>query len=341
MAIHVTKQQNVFKNTYTHYCVESGIQLDIPVVMKQKPKIISIVGITASGKSALGIKLAQQFNGEIISCDSRQVYKGLDIGTAKVTKEEQAIVPHHLLDVCEPGKTFNVFDFQKLAYAAIEDILSRGKLPILVGGSGLYSRSIVEGYNFTSHKGHTVKHPVSAINNSANCNNSRCHPSILEGSHFNVGGDFLHEQKSKQNPLLERGVPSLGEGGVSDRSPCAPRYDVLQICLIPPREIIEPIVIKRNEERYAAGMIAETENLIAQGVSKEWLSSLGLDYFCNIKFIDGHYDLASYKQDHKNKTMQFIKRQRTWFRKEKNTTYLTNPSEFHEKSRELITKFLA
>ena len=238
--------------------------------MKKKPRIVSIVGVTASGKSSLGIKLAQEFNGEIVSCDSRQIYKGLDLGSGKVTTEEQAMVPHHLLDICKPGKTFNVFEFQKAAYAAIDDILARGRVPFLVGGSGLYSRSVVDGYGF---KGNSE-----------------------------------------------------------------PRYEVLQICLMPPREVIEPLVIKRLEERLAQGMIEETEELIRQGVSKDWLSSLGLEYFWNVELIDGRIDLNEYKRRLKDKIMQFIKRQRTWFRKEKNTVYLTE--EFYKKSFDLIKAFL-
>jgi len=250
-----------------------------------RPKVLSIVGITASGKSALGIKLAKELNGEIVSCDSRQVYIGLDIGTAKVTKEEQALVKHHMLDVCEPGTTFNVFDFQKQAYTVINGILSRGKVPILVGGSGLYSRSIVEGYVFP---------------------------------------------KSRSGVGIASSQASRNDG----------RYDVLQICLVPPREIVEPQVIKRIDERLRDGMIKETEGLIQQGVSKEWLSSLGLEYYWNVLYIEGNVDLDEYKRRLKDKTMQFIKRQRTWFRKEKNTIYLTEPNEFHKKSFELIKAFL-
>jgi tRNA dimethylallyltransferase len=237
-----------------------------------RPRIISIVGVTAGGKSELALKLAQEFNGEIISCDSRQVYHGLDIGTAKVSKKEQKLVRHHLIDVAEPGKIFNVFDFQKMAYAAIDDILSRGKVPFLVGGTGLYSRAVVEGYGF-------------------------------------------------------KGEPQA-------------KFDVLQICLMPPREVVEAKVIQRIDERLAHGMIKETEDLIKQGVPKEWLCALGLEYFWNVQLIDGKIDLAEYKQRLKDKTMQYIKRQRTWFRKEKNTVYLTEPEQFYKKSREMINTFL-
>jgi len=238
-----------------------------------KPKIISIVGVTAAGKSALAIKLAQEFGGEIISCDSRQVYKGLDIGTAKVSKEEQVLVRHHLIDIIEPGKVFNVFDFQKMAYAAIDDILSRGKVPILTGGTGLYSRSVVEGYGFAD------------------------------------------KPQAKHN--------------------------VLQICLMPPREVVEPVVIKRIDDRLAQGMIEETRELVKKGVPKEWLRSLGLEYFWNVQLIDERINLAEYKQRLKDKTMQYIKRQRTWFRKEKNTIYLTDPAEFYSQSSKLVKEFLS
>ena len=132
-------------------------------------KIVSIVGLTASGKSALGIKLAQQFNGEIISADSRQVYRGLDIGTAKVTPAERALVPHHLLDVAEPGTKYDVFAFQQAAYKAIDDITARGKLPIIVGGTGLYSRSVVEGYTFNTPSRLAPCHPSNAEGNPSSC----------------------------------------------------------------------------------------------------------------------------------------------------------------------------
>lgn len=110
--------------------------------------LIAIVGQTASGKSDLAMRLAQDFNGEIICADSRTIYKGMDIGTAKPTSNDQAKVPHHLLDVLDPDKSFNVADFQALANGAIDSILSRGKIPFLVGGSGLYVDSVIYNYTF-------------------------------------------------------------------------------------------------------------------------------------------------------------------------------------------------
>ena len=245
-----------------------------------KAKVVSIVGLTASGKTALGIEIAKEFNGEIISCDSRQVYRGLDIGTAKVTPEQQAIIPHHLIDIVNPPGVFSVFDFQKMAYAAIDDILSRGKLPVLVGGTGLYSRSVVEGYLFA---------------------------------------DKVTNYRIITNDS---------------------KYQVLQICLLPPKEFIEPLVVKRINERLEQGMIEETRNLIARGVSKQWLQKLGLEYYWNVEFIDGRVTLNEYKYWLTVRTMQYAKRQRTWFKKEKNTVFLTKPAAFHKDCMKLIKRFL-
>ena len=117
--------------------------------MQTLPRIIAIVGTNASGKSGLGIELASRYGGEVVSADSRQVFRGLDLGSGKVTPEEMRGVPHHLIDVCEPNDFFSMADFQKLAYEAIDDILRRGKLPFLVGGTGLYVASVLDGYQIS------------------------------------------------------------------------------------------------------------------------------------------------------------------------------------------------
>jgi len=239
----------------------------------RKPKIVSIVGLTTSGKTALGIQIAKQFNGEVISADSRQVYCGLDIGTAKVTKEEQAIVKHHLIDVAPAGGHFDVFAFQEMGYKAIDDILTRKKLPIIVGGTGLYSRSIVEGYNF----------------------------------------------KNGDN---------------------APRYNVLQICLMPSKEFIRPLVEKRIDVRLEQGMIEETRSLIAEGVSEEWLRALGLEYYWNMEYIDGYITIDEYKEQLATKTMQYEKRQRTWFKKEQDTHFMEDPETYYNDTVKLVKDFI-
>ena len=114
-----------------------------------KPKVVAVVGTNASGKSALGVRLAGTFDGEIISADSRQVFRGLDLGSGKITPEEMQGVPHYMIDVREPGEFFSMADFQRLAYEAIDDILARGKVPFLVGGTGLYVNAVADGYQLS------------------------------------------------------------------------------------------------------------------------------------------------------------------------------------------------
>jgi tRNA A37 N6-isopentenylltransferase MiaA len=240
-------------------------------------KIVAVTGITASGKTALSIKIAKRFNGEIVSCDSRQVYKYLDIGTAKITPLEMDGIPHHLIDIIDPTKNthYSVAQFQRDAYAVIDGIISRGKLPILVGGTGLYSRSVINGYNFDGNN--------------------------------------------------------------------ALRYDALQICLIPPKAVIVPKVIVRNEERIANGMFDETKKLLEIGVAKKFLLNLGLEYKLNVMYLDGKLSLDEYKKQLYIKTMQFIKRQRTWYRKENPaiTHYSDNPEEYEEYANIIIQKFIS
>jgi tRNA dimethylallyltransferase len=238
-------------------------------------KIISIVGLTASGKSAIGIELARRFNGEIISCDSRQVYRRLDVGTAKVTREEMSDVAHHLLDVAEAEERFDVHMFQRLAFEAIDDVLARGTLPILVGGTGLYSRAVIENY-------------------------------IFDG----------------------RGKTKRGER----------KYDVLQIALMPPKEWLLPVVKRRNEKRLD-GLIAETKDLLSGGVGAEWLRSLGLDYQLGTDYVQGNLTLDEFKHWWTIRTMQYAKRQRTWFKREQNTHFLENRETFLDDCTRLIKEW--
>ncbi len=244
---------------------------------KLKNKIIVLSGVTGSGKTALSIDIAKMFNCEIISADSRQVYKYLDIGTAKITKEEMQGIPHYLIDNVDPvkNKRYSVADFLRDAYPIIDDIIGRNKIPLIVGGTGLYSRSIISGYGF-------------------------------------------------------------------DEQPNSPKYDVLQICLMPDKELMIPAVRKRNEARIDNGMIEETKKLLEMGVDKEFLYLLGLEYRLNIRYIDGEITLPEYKELLFNQTMQFIKRQKTWYRKENPeiTHYLTEPENYKNQTIKLINLFL-
>jgi tRNA dimethylallyltransferase len=268
----------------------SGGYLDI----KNKPKIVVISGITGAGKTALSVELARKFNGEIVSCDSRQVYKYCDIATAKITKEEMKGVSHYMLDVADPTKNerYSAAEFARDANECIADILSRGKLPILAGGTGLYTRAVIEGYTFDN--------------------------ALKNGRHREIITDTATKLKNR------------------------PKYNVLQICLIPPREKVAPQIMRRIEDRLNNGMIQETKELIKKGVTEDFLLNLGLEYYWNVKYINGEVTIEEYKTQLFNKTMQFIKRQRTWYRKEspKYTYYLDEPKEYANQAANLILQFL-
>ena len=193
-----------------------------------KPKLIVILGTTACGKSGLGVALAKKYNGEIISADSRQVYRGLDLGTGKVTAEEMEGVPHHLLDVAEPGEQYSVARFQQEAYAAIDGVLDRGNLPFLVGGTGLYVRAVSEGYVFhEAPPDPALRAELEAL------------PTEELRARLTEAGVALDEDCFHNRPRLVRLIEKLENGedphAEAERDP---RYDVLTLGVTYPRETV-------------------------------------------------------------------------------------------------------
>lgn len=286
-------------------------------------KLIAIVGLTSSGKSGLGIELAQKFNGEIVSADSRQVYKGLDWCSGKVTQEEMEMVKHHLIDVCELGNQFTLFDFQQRAYEAIDDILSRNKVPFLVGGTGLYSRSVIEGYALTEDKpNQELREKLESLGKEELV--KMCQEKGLE----------LPEE------ITSRRLIRLFEREIGEKQENKPKYEVLQIGIMWSREEIYERIKLRLEMRMPH-MIAEIKGLIRKGVSKDFLVSLGLEAKYIIKFINGEFE--SYEQFFEElfkEERHFAKRQQTWYNKEKNIVWLDAKSHLPERAESLIKEFL-
>ncbi len=285
-------------------------------------KLISIVGLTSSGKSDLGIKLAKMLNGEIVSADSRQVYQGLDWCSGKVSQQEQAEVEHHLIDVAKLGEQFSLFDFQKKAYEAIDDIISRGKLPILVGGTGLYSRAVVEGYSLSE------KQPDEALREK------------LEK--FSV--DELKQLAEKENiefptEITKRRLIRLIERGEA-KIKNSPRYEVLQIAIRWSREEIYERIKKRLQFRMK-NMIEEIKNLLSRGEDKNFLISLGLEAKYIIKFLDGEFsNYDEFFEELFKQERHFAKRQQTWLNKEKNLVWIDAHDDILKNSAKIIKKFL-
>lgn len=275
-------------------------------------KLVVITGTNASGKSGLGIELALRYQGEIISADSRQVYKGLDLGSGKVTPEEMKGVPHHLLDVAAPNDFFSLVDFQQQAYAAIDQALAKNTRPFLVGGTGLYINSIVDGYNIRNEKPDfnmraeveqkTIEELISILREK--------HPEALE----------TVDLKNKRR--LERAVEKALSGQTEPRIN-TPRYETLVLGVTWPREVLYERIHERLDRRLSEGMIEEVVRLREEGATDDFLYRLGLEYRYILMYLQGRF--PSYEAFYDKLFMEIrhlAKEQMTWFRKRKDIHWI-------------------
>ena len=293
-------------------------------------KLIAIMGTNASGKSALGLYLAPLFNGEIVSADSRQVYKGLDLGSGKVTKEEQEICKHHLLDVVEPNDPYSVFQFQQQAYEAIDDIISRHKTPFLVGGTGLYVRAVTDGYNFTQDKASEEMIAEIQAKSFEEIKNE-----ILK-LNPNIDFDFSNAPKRRIEKIL---LKLLNNQPIKTEN--TPKYEVLKLGLSWDKEVLHDRIMKRLNMRETEGMIEEVKGLLENGATPEFLIGLGLEYRHIYYYISGKYKTyEEYRDNLYREICRFAKRQMTWFRKEKDIIWLNEKGDYKQQAKELIEQFL-
>ncbi|WP_026826081.1 MULTISPECIES: tRNA (adenosine(37)-N6)-dimethylallyltransferase MiaA [Exiguobacterium] len=275
--------------------------------MKKTPVVV-IVGPTAVGKTKTGIELAKSFDGEIVSGDSVQVYRGMDIGSAKVTKEEAEGIPHHLIDICDPDDAMSVAMFQQLARAAIDDIYARGKLPIIVGGTGLYIRSILYDYEF-------VERPV-----------DEALRADLERLAEVEGREALHQRLVQLDPEraatihpnnVRRVVRALevamqGDTQTTDSAP-SEHYDYRLFVLHADREMLYARINQRVDAMMEAGLVEEVERLLAQGY-RDTQAMRAIGYKEIIPYVEGEISKDRATDLLKQHTRQFAKRQLTWFR---------------------------
>ncbi|MGT2846652.1 tRNA (adenosine(37)-N6)-dimethylallyltransferase MiaA [Streptococcus massiliensis] len=264
-----------------------------------KTKIIVIVGPTAVGKTALSLELAQRFKGEVISGDSQQVYQGLDIGTAKATEKERALVPHHLIDVRELTETYSVHDFVVEAGAAITDITSRGKLPIIAGGTGLYVQSLLEGY----HLGGQVPHDkVLAY---------REQLELLEDQDLfdKVAQQGLTiSQINRRRAIRALEIARFGQ----DLENQEPAYEALLIGLNDERERLYERINQRVDDMLTAGLLYEARQLYQQYPQAQ--ATRGIGYKELFPYFSGEISLEEAVEKIKQNTRRFAKRQITWFK---------------------------
>ncbi|WP_455440412.1 tRNA (adenosine(37)-N6)-dimethylallyltransferase MiaA [Streptococcus parasanguinis] len=264
-----------------------------------KTKIIVIVGPTAVGKTALAIDLAQALNGEIISGDSQQVYRKLDIGTAKATPEEQAAAPHHLIDVREVTESYSAFDFVREAKAAIEDITARGKLPIIAGGTGLYIQSLLEGY----HLGGEVPHEEILA--------YRAQLDLLsdEDLYQRVAEQGLViPQLNRRRAMRALEIAHFGQDLANEETD----YDPYLICLDDERALIYDRINRRVDRMLEEGLLEEARWLY--GDHPEAQAAKGIGYKELFPYFKGEQSLEEVSEILKRNTRRFAKRQLTWFR---------------------------
>lgn len=298
------------------------IKVSDPILPAGLPPLVILTGPTAVGKTALSVALAKAVDGEIISADSMQVYRRMDIGSAKVTKEEMDGVPHHLIDVLEPEEDFNVVLFQRLAKEAISDILNRGKLPILVGGTGFYIQSVLYDIDFTQTQGDDG------------------YRKALEQCAAEKGAHYLHELLKEADPeaaeqIHENNVKrviraleyhaqtgeKISAHNEEQRSNEA-AYRFRYFVLTDDRTKLYGRIDRRVDKMLEAGLIEEVRALKDSGLKKGMVSMQGLGYKEILSYLDGEYDLDRAVYLIKRDTRHFAKRQLTWFKREKNVTWV-------------------
>jgi tRNA dimethylallyltransferase len=291
-------------------------------------KLIVILGPTASGKSDLAVRIAKKYNGEVISADSRQVYKGMDIGSGKITKKEMRGVAHHLLDVASPKKRFTVAQFQKLAWKEIKRIWKKGKIPILCGGTGLYIQSIVDGLVIPEVP------PDAKLRAKLEKFNTEELFKKLEKMDLRRAKNIDQHNRRRLIRALEiviktgKPVPTAG----SRTRQNLPRTDlgrlnILQLGIAQPGEKLKKLINKRLHKRLKQGMIAEVEKLRQSGVSWKRLEEFGLEYRAIALYLQKKISKQKMIDKIQLESEQYAKRQMTWFQRDKRIHWIKDYKE--------------
>lgn len=276
-------------------------------ITAETPKIVVIVGQTGSGKTALSLDLAERYNGEVINADSRQVYKGLDIGTEKITKEQMRGVPHHLLDIIDPANVYTAASFKRDAQSAIRDITSSGKLPIIAGGTFFYIDTLLEKTSAPE-----VPPDPEYRAELETKSTHMLYEELSELDPIRAAAIDMHNKRRLMRALEI--VRALGRVPKSPVLECP--YEVLTIGLSVPREVLKDRLRARAEHALERGLIAETEGLLRNGVSKERLSEIGLEYKLVLEHLEGVLTREELLQRLQEKNWQYAKRQMVWLKRD-------------------------
>lgn len=290
-------------------------------IMQKEPLVI-LTGPTAVGKTKLSIELAKQINGEIISADSMQVYRRMNIGTAKISEVEKEGIPHHLIDILEPWEDFNVVSFQAYAKQAVRQILDRGKIPIVVGGTGFYIQALLYGIDFTENESNMELR------------------SRLEAESDKDGGISLHQYLMQIDPAAAEAIHpnnrkrviravefyELTGQRISEHNETQKQnesvYNSSYFVLTMNREALYRRIDLRVEQMLQNGLIAEVKSLLSEGCKADMISMQGLGYKEIIRYLNNEITLDEAVYILKRDTRHFAKRQLTWFRREREVIWL-------------------
>lgn len=283
-----------------------------------KRRVVAIVGPTGSGKSALAVTLAKRFGGEIISADSRQVYRGLDIGSNKATEREMQGIPHHLLDVASPRCTFTVARYQKLAQKKINEIWKRGKVPILCGGTGLYVRAVVDGLVIPAVKPNVALRKKLAKKSAAELFR------ILEKEDPARAATIDPKNPRRLIRALEI-VAALGRVPRLQTNPLT--ANVLTLGIAVEKQALEGRMRARIRQWLRKGLLGEIKKLRKSGVSEKRIREFGLVYAWALKLLKNEIARSEFIAGLEKDLMQYVKRQMTWFKHDPRIHWIKNSRE--------------
>lgn len=298
---------------------------------RSKNKIIVILGPTSSGKSDVAIKLARKFNGEIISADSRQIYKGMDLGTGKVSKAQQRLARHRMLDIISPNTEYNVSKFKKDAIYAINYVLQKGELPIICGGTGFWIKSIVDDIDFPKVK------PNKDLRKKLEKETTEKLFSLLKKLDLKRAKNIDAKNKVRIIRAIEicktiGKVPKKITPNIQNT-----KYDFLQIGIDIPKEKLHKKIKTRLEKRFKQGMLREIEKLHKNGVSWKRLESFGLEYRWIARYLQDNISRKEMEENLYNNTKDYAKRQMTWFKKDERIIWLKNYKKIEQKVKSFIS----
>ncbi len=306
--------------------------------MQNKPKVIVICGPTASGKTGLSIELAKKIKGEIVSCDSMQIYKDMNIGTAKPTKEEMQGIPHYMLDFVSPDQRYSVADFQKGALESIEKILKKGKVPIVVGGTGLYVNSLVQNINYSSVpvdieyrnllEKRIEKEGINTLYEEAKKIDKKAMGIISQNDKKRIMRVLeIYHQTGKTKTMLEEN---------SHINP--PPYNYIIFAIDMEREKLYERINKRVDIMLEQGLIKEVQNILKK-YKKFPTAMQGLGYKEVVSYLNGEFSKEQMIETLKMETRRYAKRQLTWLRKDKSIKWINGLAPIEENIQSILEEY--